>query len=84
MLTWVVLLLGGLEVNPLAAAVVQHGGLTSLVIFKFCLVIFVVIMCEWITRRNPRAGFKLAEWSVAITAIPVAVAFALIATAVQA
>jgi hypothetical protein len=82
MLTWVVLLLDGHEVNPLARAVVDHGGLPSLVTFKFCLVVFVIVMCEWVTRRNPRAGFKLAEWSVAVTAIPVVIAFALLATTI--
>ena len=75
MLTWVVLLLEGVEVNPLADAVLQYAGLPGLVIFKFALVVFVVVMCEWAGRRNARAGFKLSEWAVAITAIPVVVAF---------
>ena len=74
MLTWIILVfLGGQEVNPVAAAVIAHGGLTSLVVFKFCLVLFVVVMCEWIGRRNVRVGVKLAEWSVAVSSIPVVV-----------
>ena len=42
--------------------------------FKFCLVVFVVVMAEWIGRRSDRAGRKLAEWSVAVTSIPVVLA----------
>lgn len=82
MLTWVILvLLDGCEVNPLADAVIAHAGLHGLVVFKFCLVLFVIVMCEWIGRRNARAGSKLSEWSVAITAIPVALSFVQLVTA---
>ena len=28
----------------------------------------VIIMCEWIGRRNVKVGFKLAEWAVAVSA----------------
>lgn len=71
-LTGVILGLGGHEVNMIADAVLVHGGMTALTVFKFALVALVVVFCEWVTRRNARAGFKLAEWSIAITAIPVA------------
>jgi len=74
-LTWVIVLLGGAEANPIADAVLQHAGLNGMVAFKFCIVIFVVIMCEWVGKREPRTGFKLAEWSVAISAIPIVAAF---------
>jgi len=83
MFTWVLILLGGAEANPIADAVLQHGGLPSLVVFKFCLVMLVVILCEWTTRKNPRSGLRLAEWAVAITAIPVVVAGALLMAAVH-
>lgn len=78
MLTWVLILLGGIEVNPIADAVLQHGGLASLTAFKFAIVMLVIVICEWATRSQPRTGFRLAEWAVAITAIPVAVSFALL------
>ncbi len=82
MFTWVLILLGGAEVNPIADAVLQHGGLPGLVVFKFALVMLIVVLCEWATRRSPRTGFKLAEWSVAITAIPVVVSATLLWSAV--
>lgn len=82
MLTWVILKLDGEELNLIAHAVIEHGGLRGMVAFKFALVIFVVVMCEAISRRNMRTGTKLAEWSVAITAIPVVLAFVQLLVAV--
>lgn len=78
MLTWVLILQGGSEINPIADAVLQRGGLASLTVFKFAIVMLVIVICEWATRSQPRTGFKLAEWAVAITAVPVAVSFALL------
>ena len=75
MLTWTVLFLGGEEVNVLADAVIAHAGLTGIVIYKFCLVVFVVLMCEAVGRRNGRVGRQLARYSIAITAIPVVLSF---------
>jgi hypothetical protein len=75
MLTWVILKLDGEELNAVANAVIEYGGLRGMLLFKFALVIFVVVMCEGVSRRNLRAGTRLAEWSVAITSIPVVLAF---------
>ncbi|MCB9850696.1 MAG: hypothetical protein H6817_08325 [Phycisphaerales bacterium] len=75
MLTWIVLLLDGVEANPIADAVLQYGGLPGMVAFKFALVLLVVVLCEWTGRRNLHTGWKLSEWAVAITTIPVTVAF---------
>ena len=72
MLTWTVLFLGGEEVNVLADLVIAHAGARGIVIYKFCLVVFVVLICEVVGRRNARLGRQLARWSVAATAIPVA------------
>ena len=74
MLTWLILGLSGVELNPIANAVVAHVGLPGMVGFKFGLVILVVVMAEVIGRGRDRVGRKLAEWAVAITAIPVALA----------
>lgn len=74
LLTGVVLQLhGGEEVNPIARAVIEHTGYRGLIGFKFAIVVFVIVMCEWVGRRQPRMGVKLAEWAVAITTIPVVV-----------
>jgi hypothetical protein len=71
-LTWFILLLGGREVNLLADAVIAHTGLQGILIYKFCLVVLVVLLCEVIGRRRPQLGRRLARWSIAVTAIPVA------------
>ena len=70
-LTWFILLLGGQEVNVLADAVIAHSGLGGILIYKFCLVVFVILACEVVGRRRPSLGRRLAHYSIAVTAIPV-------------
>ena len=70
-LTWFILLLGGQEVNVVADAVIAHAGLGGILIYKFGLVVLVVLACEVIGRRRPSLGRGLAHWSIAVTAIPV-------------
>lgn len=70
-LTWFILLLGGQEVNVLADAVIAHAGLRGILIYKFCLVVLVVLVCEVTGRRRPSLGRRLAHCSIAVTAIPV-------------
>lgn len=72
MLTWLILGLDGVELNPVAADVIDRLGLFGIIGFKFCLVVLVVVMAEVIGRRKDRAGKGLAEWAVALTSIPVA------------
>jgi hypothetical protein len=81
MLTWVILQSGGSEINPIADAVIQRFGLRGMVAFKFALVIFVIIMCEWMGRRSDRHGRKIAEWAVAVTSIPVVLSFVILIAA---
>ncbi len=73
MLTATIMAAGGYELNTLADRVVLRWGLLGLIVFKFSLVVLVVSICEFVGRRRPGAGRKLAEWSVAVTAIPVVV-----------
>ena len=75
-LTWFILLLGGTEVNVIADAVIGYAGLKGILIYKFCLVILVVVLCEVIGRRRPRVGRNLACVAVAITSIPVILSIA--------
>ena len=74
MLTWTVLGIGGREINLLADAVISYRGLAGLILFKFSLTVFVILMSEFVGRRRYQTGRSLAEWSVAISAIPVVVA----------
>lgn len=73
-LTWVILTFGGREANHVADFVIQRFGLPGLVLFKLVIVVFVVLLCEAVGRRREGAGKTLAEWAIAITCIPVAVA----------
>ena len=74
MMTWTVLGIGGHEVNLLADAIISYRGLPGLILFKFSLTVFVILMSEFIGRRRYETGKSLAEWSVAISTIPVVVA----------
>ncbi len=76
MFTSIILQFGGSEVNPLVNWVLTHGGLVGVVGYKFLLIAFVMWACEVIGRRRDEAGRRLAEWSVAITLIPVYLALA--------
>ncbi len=74
MLTWVVLAYGGREANGLARFALRRFGLVGLVGFKFVLVVFIICLCEVIGRRSPVGGKRLAEWSVALTCVPLVIA----------
>lgn len=67
----------GREVNVLAEHVIQNYGLPGVVAYKYFLVGLVILICEFVGRRHPVKGRRLAEWSVALTAIPVVVSFTL-------
>ncbi len=75
-LTWFILLLGGSEVNLLADAVIANAGLQGILIYKFCLVLLVVMICEIVGRRRPWVGRNLARAAIAITALPVVLSIA--------
>lgn len=67
-LTWLVLQLGGREVNPLAAAVIAHWGLGGAIAFKFSLMLMVIVLCEVIGRNRDATARRLAWWSVGVSA----------------
>ena len=76
MLTWLILQLGGREVNPLADWILHAAGHPGLVAFKFSVVIFVILICEYIARHQRRTARELAWVAVIISALPVAAALA--------
>jgi len=78
MMTWIVLYLGGREANPLAKHVLDAFGMNGMVAYKMALVVFVIILCEWIGRRSHPAGRRLATVAVAMTCIPILIAFTLL------
>ena len=76
-LTWLILVcFGGQEVNQVAASVILHRGLLGVTVFKFCLIVFVIVMCEVIGRRRDATARRLSQWGVAIGAIPICVGMA--------
>lgn len=73
MLTWIILHEGGSELNAIADWIIWHFDLYGVVAYKFLLVVVVVAICEYIGRRNPVRGRKLAQWAVMISLFPVVV-----------
>ena len=73
-LTWVVLTMGGHEMNGVAQWALGLGGLNGIIALKFATVTVVVVICETIGLRNQRAGRRMAQWSVALSAVPIVVA----------
>jgi hypothetical protein len=78
MLTWVVLHRGGTEINGLARWVIQNAGLVGMVAYKFALIVVIVLICEAIAKRREPTARRFAEWSVAVTAIPVVISLTLL------
>lgn len=64
----------GEELNPLADQIIERWGVPGKVIYKFSLVLLVILICEIVGRARPATGRRLAEWAVALTAVPVAFA----------
>ena len=73
-LTWVVLRMGGHEMNEVAQWALGLGGLNGIIALKFATVTVVVVICETIGLRNHRAGRRMAQWSVALSTVPIVVA----------
>lgn len=80
LLTAVILRAGGVEVNSIAAWVIERArgiestGLTGMALFKFATVCFVLIACEHVGRKRANLGKVLVQSAVAINVIPVFVA----------
>lgn len=71
MLTWKILDRGGMEVNPLAALVIDEWGMQGAIAFKFALMMWVILACEFLARMKGSAGRFLAYTGVVVSATPV-------------
>lgn len=70
--TFYILVLGGIEVNPIANAVLQSPvSFDGLIVFKFVIVALIVLICEFIGQHAAPTARRLAVWAVAISAFPV-------------
>lgn len=79
MLTWVILSIGGSEVNPIADGVIQAWGLPGAIGFKFGLTLLVIIVCEVVGRARDGLGKGLAQLAVIVSALPVVYSLGLLA-----
>ena len=79
MLTWIILHLGGSEVNPIAKAVIEMWDLPGAIGFKFGLMIVVLFVCEYVGSQRDAIGRALVTAAIVISAFPVAYSFLLIA-----
>jgi hypothetical protein len=71
--TWIILMLGGVELNAIARRVIEAGGLPGMLALKFGVIASVVVICEYIGRRQNHAGRRLAVAALALNAFPAAV-----------
>lgn len=82
--TWMILALGGAELNWLARLVIDAGGLWGTSAYKFGLAVIIIGVCEFVGRRRFALGRRLAKTAVLITCVPVVVAMTqLIASAMH-
>lgn len=70
MLTWHILRNDGTEVNPVARLVIDTWGLTGAVLFKFALMLFVIIACEVIGRKRDKLARRLIMFGLIVTGFP--------------
>ncbi len=72
MLTYIVLLLGGIELNPVANAVLQSpASFHGLIVYKFLLVALVILICEFIGRHTHHTARRLSTLAIGISSFPV-------------
>jgi short subunit fatty acids transporter len=61
---------GGIEVNGIAARIIDSGGFWGLIAFKMATAILVISICEHVGRVRLATARRVAEWAIAISAIP--------------
>ncbi len=64
---------GGSEVNRLADALIQRHGVAGMIGLKYSSIVLVVIICEYVGRRDTHLGQRLAMVAIAMSALPVGV-----------
>lgn len=70
LLTYVVLTLGGVEVNPVANWLLTHLDWYGLMLLKFTIVLFFIGICEAVARHDKPKGQRLAIYGIALTCVP--------------
>ena len=63
--------LGGGEANEMARRILAKHGWAGIVALKYATVIIVLLVCEFVGRKNARLGKGLAITAVILSALPV-------------
>lgn len=80
LLTWLILsACNGIELNPIAAGVIDSHGMPGATFLKFGTVMFVMWACEYIGRRRLLTGRRLALYAAAMNCLPVTASMAQLA-----
>jgi hypothetical protein len=77
--TRIVLQVGGVELNPIAARMISLAGHWGLIALKFTMMALVIVICEHLARRRPALSRRVAVGAVAVSAAPVVIALMLLA-----
>ncbi len=79
-LTWMIIFwFEGEEINGIAAGVIEHWGMAGATVFKFCLILLTIIICEIVARARYSSGVFLSRVMIAISAFPVVWSLSLLA-----
>jgi len=70
-LTAQILCMGGWEVNPLAALIINNHGMSGLLVFKLSITFSVIAIIGYIATRNKVVALRTLRISIIITALPV-------------
>ena len=73
LLTALALLNGAREANIVAAWMLRQYGVGGLILLKFTAVPIVIALCQIVGTHKPGTGQRLAEWVVALAAIPIVI-----------
>lgn len=71
-MTW----FGAIEVNAVAHTAIELAGFWGLIALKVSTMIVVIAVIELLARRAVHVGHRLAEWSIAISGLPVVLTLA--------
>ncbi len=77
-MTFLILYFGGREVNKVADYILQRFGIGGMAFYKFILITIVILIIEYVGRKKPTTGRRMAEWSIALTCVPVVIAFVML------
>ncbi len=71
--TSIILMLGGIELNAIAAGVHRAAGMPGMAAFKIGCVLTALGCIEYLRRARPELGWRVGEWAIGLSLIPVAV-----------